>query len=157
MLTIINPTSIYPFFFPPFRNLFSFLPILLIPSLIPILLRLSSQNRPQTNMSAAPLFELPIGACGKQPGGTLTCTEPQEKVYLLTWNSPPDNRLTTPFCKALFAALDILEHGGYAPGVVVTTSGIAKSYSNGFDLEHTLANKDVFFPFFYSLWARFLT
>ncbi|KAJ6783702.1 hypothetical protein PWT90_08522 [Aphanocladium album] len=106
---------------------------------------------------SAPLFELPIGACNKQPGGTLTCTEPQDKVYLLTWNSPPDNRLTTPFCKALLAALDILEYGGYAPGVVVTTSSIAKNYSNGFDLEHTLSNKDVFFPFFYNLWVRFLT
>ncbi len=106
---------------------------------------------------ASPLFTLPIGPCGKQPGGTLTCTEPQPQVYLLTWNSPPDNRLTTPFCKALLAALDILEYGGYTPGVVVTTSAIAKNYSNGFDLEHTLANKDVFFPFFYSLWVRFLT
>lgn len=106
---------------------------------------------------SAPLFELPIGACNKQPGGTLTCTEPSPKVYLLTWNSPPDNRLTTPFCKALLAALDIIEHGGYAPGVVVTTSAIAKNYSNGFDLEHTLADKDVFFPFFYALWARLLS
>lgn len=102
------------------------------------------------------LFSVPIGPCGKHPGGTITCTEPKPQVYLLTWNSPPDNRLTTPFCKALLAALDILEYGGYTPGVVVTTSAIAKNYSNGFDLEHTLSDKDVFFPFFYSLWARFL-
>ncbi|KAM3527189.1 hypothetical protein MY4038_006483 [Beauveria bassiana] len=107
--------------------------------------------------SSSSLFELPIGPCGKHPGGTLTCTEPQPQVYLLTWNSPPDNRLTTPFCKTLLAALDILEYGDYAPGVVVTTSAIAKNYSNGFDLEHTLANKEVFFPFYYGLWVRFLT
>ncbi|TQV94321.1 hypothetical protein V2A60_002643 [Cordyceps javanica] len=106
---------------------------------------------------SSPLFTLPIGPCGKQAGGTLTCTEPKPQVYLLTWNSPPDNRLTTTFCKALLAALDILEFGDYAPGVVVTTSAIAKSYSNGFDLEHTLANRDEFFPFFYGLWVRFLT
>ncbi|EGX87967.1 enoyl-CoA hydratase/isomerase [Cordyceps militaris CM01] len=106
---------------------------------------------------SSPLFSVPIGPCGKHPGGTITCTEPRPQVYLLTWNSPPDNRLTTPFCKALLAALDVLEFGGYAPGVVVTTSSIAKNYSNGFDLEHTLSDKDVFFPFFYGLWVRFLT
>lgn len=108
-------------------------------------------------MASAPLFTLPIGPCGKHPGGTITCTEPQPQVYVLTWDSPVDNRLTTPFCKKLLAALDILEYGPYKPGVVVTTSSSPKFYSNGFDLEHSVSNKESFFPFFYSLWARFLS
>lgn len=36
----------------------------------------------------AVLFELPVGAQGK-----LVCTQPKDKVYLVTFTSPPDNRL----------------------------------------------------------------
>ncbi|KGQ10131.1 hypothetical protein BBAD15_g4542 [Beauveria bassiana D1-5] len=97
--------------------------------------------------SSSSLFELPIGPCGKHPGGTLTCTEPQPQVYLLTWNSPPDNRLTTPFCKTLLAALDILEYGDYAPGVVVTTSAIAKTTPTASISNTRWPIKKSFFPF----------
>ncbi|MGH7966366.1 MAG: hypothetical protein ACRERD_31825, partial [Candidatus Binatia bacterium] len=83
-----------------------------------------------------PLFTIPIPACDPHPGGTITATEPNPGVYLLTWVSPPDNRLTTPFLRALLSALDVIEFGGYPPGVVVTTSGIPKFYSNGLDLSH---------------------
>jgi hypothetical protein len=36
------------------------------------------------------LFEVPIGSSGK-----VTVTEPAAKVYLVTFASGPDNRLTT--------------------------------------------------------------
>lgn len=105
------------------------------------------------------LFSVPIEPLGTaHPGGAITCTRPRapDSIYLLTWTSPPDNRITTPFCKALLAALDVLEFGGYEPGVVITTSGIAKFYSNGLDLEHAIGT-DGFWPLFYSVWKRFLT
>ncbi|KZZ97331.1 Crotonase, core [Moelleriella libera RCEF 2490] len=106
---------------------------------------------------STPLFSVPIAPCGPQhPGGTITCTEPRPAVYLLTWISPPDNRLTVAFCRALLQALDIVEFGGYKPGVVVTTSGIPKFYSNGLDLELAI-NTEGFWQLFYDVWVRFLT
>lgn len=102
------------------------------------------------------LFSVPIQPIGPHPGGAIVCTEPKTGVYLLTWTSPPDNRITPAFCKALLAALDVIEFGNYAPGVVVTTSGIAKFYSNGLDLEMAISTEG-FWPLFYSVWKRFLT
>ncbi|EFY95942.1 enoyl-CoA hydratase/isomerase [Metarhizium robertsii ARSEF 23] len=102
------------------------------------------------------LFTVPIPPCGAHPGGSITATQPQPQVYLLTFVSPPDNRLTTALCRALLQALDILEFGGYTPGVVVTTSGIPKFYSNGLDLEHAI-NTDGFWQLFFDLWTRLLT
>lgn len=102
------------------------------------------------------LFSVPIPPCGAHPGGSITCTQPQPQIYLLTFISPPDNRLTTAFCRALLQALDIIEFGGYPPGVVITTSGIPKFYSNGLDLEHAI-NTDGFWQLFYDVWVRFLT
>ncbi|KAH7153308.1 ClpP/crotonase-like domain-containing protein [Dactylonectria macrodidyma] len=103
----------------------------------------------------AQLFSLNIPAHAAYPGGSLTCTEPAPKVYLLTLTSPPDNRLTTPVLRALLEALDIIEFG-YPHGVVATTSGIPKFYSNGLDLEHAVAT-DGFWALLYSVWRRFLT
>ena len=103
------------------------------------------------------LFTVPIPALGAHPGGTIVATEPAPAVYLLTITSPADNRLTTVSCGAMLDALDLIEFGGYAPGVVVTTSGIPKFYSNGLDLEHALAN-DRFIPgSLYKLFNRLLT
>jgi enoyl-CoA hydratase/carnithine racemase len=106
---------------------------------------------------AAPLFTIPILPCDppKHPGGSIVCTEPRSGVYLLTFTSPPDNRMTTPFCRAVLAALDVIEFG-YRPGVVVTTSGIAKFYSNGLDLEHAVAT-DGYWALLYEVWRRLLT
>ncbi|POR32486.1 Enoyl-CoA hydratase/carnithine racemase [Tolypocladium paradoxum] len=105
---------------------------------------------------AAALFTIPIPPCGAHPGGAITATRPRPAVYLLAWASPPDNRITTAFCRALLAALDVLEFGGYAPGVVVTTSAIPKFYSNGLDLEHAVATEG-FWPLYFDVWRRFLT
>ncbi|KFA74711.1 hypothetical protein S40288_03955 [Stachybotrys chartarum IBT 40288] len=110
-------------------------------------------------MSSSPpkqLFTLPIAAQGTQhPGGTITCTEPRERLYVLTWTSPADNRLTTPFLQTLLTALDLLEFG-HPSGAVLTTSGIPKFYSNGLDLAHAQETEG-FWALLYSVWRRFLT
>jgi enoyl-CoA hydratase/carnithine racemase len=89
-------------------------------------------------------------------GGTITCTSPQELVYVLTFLSPPDNRLTTAFCEALLLALDIIETK-YEKGVVITTSGIPKFYSNGLDLDHARSTEGFFPNALYKLFERLIT
>ena len=104
----------------------------------------------------ATLFTIPIPPCGEHPGGAVVCSEPSPAVYLLTFTSPPDNRLTAAFCRAFIAALDVLEFGPHAPGVVITTSGIPKFYSNGLDLKHAVETEG-FWPLLYQVWKRLLT
>ncbi|KAF4119527.1 Enoyl-CoA hydratase/isomerase family [Geosmithia morbida] len=70
--------------------------------------------------------------------------------------SPPDNRLTTAVCRALLEALDAVEFGPHAPGVVMTTSSIDKFYSNGLDLAHAIETEG-FWPLLYGVWRRLLT
>ncbi|KAB5583703.1 ClpP/crotonase-like domain-containing protein [Coniochaeta sp. 2T2.1] len=105
----------------------------------------------------ASLFTVPIPSQGSHAGGQIVCTEPAPQVYLLTWTSPPDNRLTSAFCDAVLDCLDIIEFGGYAPGVVVTTSGVAKFYSNGLDLEHAITTPGFWTEKLNKLFTRFLT
>ncbi|KAK4101860.1 ClpP/crotonase [Parathielavia hyrcaniae] len=104
-----------------------------------------------------PLFTVPIPALGAHPGGGIVATEPSPAVYLLTITSPPDNRLTTASCTALLDALDLIELGGHKPGVLVTTSGLAKFYSNGLDLEHALGTEGFLPGILYRLFRRLLT
>ncbi|SPO03535.1 related to enoyl-CoA hydratase/isomerase [Cephalotrichum gorgonifer] len=85
------------------------------------------------------LFTIPIEPIDAHPGGTITLTTPSPKIYLLTISSPPDNRLTTPFCAALLKALTTLQHT-QPPGVLVTTSSLPKFFSNGLDLSHVTSN-----------------
>ncbi|ODA78116.1 hypothetical protein RJ55_06719 [Drechmeria coniospora] len=139
------------------------LPFDLLPSHLPLTLpspshpHISLRRAPSSPaMAQQPLFTIPIPPMGAHVGGSIVCTEPAPSIYLLTWSSPPDNRLTTPFCHALLSALDVIEFGGYKPGVVVTTSAIQKFYSNGLDLEHAI-NTDGFWALFYQVWRRFLT
>ncbi|KAL1877538.1 hypothetical protein VTK73DRAFT_8596 [Phialemonium thermophilum] len=104
------------------------------------------------------LFAVPIGATGSDhPGGTIVCTEPEAAVYVLTFTSPPDNRFTTAFCAAMLEALDLIQFGGYKPGVVITTSGIPKFYSNGLDLRHAVSTPGYWAGSLYKLFLRFLT
>ncbi|KAI8633022.1 enoyl-CoA hydratase/isomerase [Xylariaceae sp. FL1651] len=102
------------------------------------------------------LFTVPIPAIPSHPGGSIVCTTPAPQVYLLTFTSPPDNRLTPQFCSALIAALDVIEFG-HPPGVVVTTSGIKKFYSNGLDLDLAIATPGFWENSLYPLFRRFLT
>jgi Delta3-Delta2-enoyl-CoA isomerase len=105
---------------------------------------------------ANPLFSVPIPALGAHPGGVVTASEPAPKVYLLTFTSPPDNRTTTALCQALLLALDIIE-AKYPKGVVVTTSGIGKFFSNGLDLEHAFGSKGFWEEALWPLFRRYLT
>jgi len=109
---------------------------------------------------ASPLFTVPIASLATNKAEptprTIVCTSPSPLVYLLTFNSPPDNRLTTPFCQALLFALDILEHS-YPPGVVVTTSAVTKFYSNGLELEHAFSTPGFFPDSLFKVFRRFLT
>ena len=108
-------------------------------------------------MAGTTLFTIPIPPLDKHVGGTITVTEPEPAVYLLTISSPPDNRLTTASINALLDALDLIEFGGYKPGVVITTSAIDKFYSNGLDLEHARANENFIPGLLYKVFHRFLT
>ena len=110
-----------------------------------------------------PLFILQIptsAAAGGTPSSTttisnITCTQPAEKIYLLTFSSPPDNRLTPAFNNTLLLALDILEHR-FPKGVVITTSAITKFYSNGLDYDNAVKNGAFFHGSLYPLWRRFV-
>ena len=57
------------------------------------------------------LFELAIG-----DNGNIVVTQPADKVYLITFTSPPDNRLTTVRITASDPPLDLtcpmMEHFG---------------------------------------------
>ncbi|MCJ1418712.1 hypothetical protein MMC32_005062 [Xylographa parallela] len=98
-----------------------------------------------------PLFALSI-----DPSGSIICTQPSPKVYLLTFQSPPDNRTTPAFCKTFSLALDIIEHK-FPRGVLVTTSAIGKFYSNGLDYENAIKTKGFMQDNMYPLWRRLLT
>ncbi|KAL8635761.1 MAG: hypothetical protein Q9228_006785 [Teloschistes exilis] len=98
-----------------------------------------------------PLFTLPI-----EPKGAIICTQPSSRVYLLTFDSPPDNRLTPAFCASFILALDIVDRR-FEKGVVITTSGIPKFYSNGLDYESAIKTKGFFEESLYPLWRRLLT
>ncbi|KAG9229937.1 ClpP/crotonase-like domain-containing protein [Amylocarpus encephaloides] len=104
-----------------------------------------------------PLFMLPIIPSPTSDSiGKIECTTPSLNVYLLTFTSPPDNRLLTCFCQVLLLALDIIEFS-HPPGVVITTSGLPKFYSNGLDLEHARSTKGFFSDSLYAVFKRFLT
>jgi enoyl-CoA hydratase/carnithine racemase len=107
-------------------------------------------------MVSTELFSVPIPALPSHPGGSIVCTQPAPQVYLLTFTSPNDNRLTPAFCSALITALDVIEFG-HAPGVVVTTSGITKFYSNGLDLGLAISTPGFWENSLYPLYRRFLT
>lgn len=100
-------------------------------------------------MSNKVLFTLPIA----DTNGTITCTEPLPLVYLLTFISPPDNRLRTDFCQAFILALDIIETD-FTPGVVVTTSSSPKFFSNGLDLEHAFETPGYYHNSLFAMYSR---
>jgi enoyl-CoA hydratase/carnithine racemase len=106
-------------------------------------------------MAAQPLFTVPILTADKS-SGTVVCTTPSPGVYVLTFTSPPDNRLLTSFCQSLILALDILEFS-YPHGVVITTSGIQKFFSNGLELEHAQTTPGFFPDSLFALFKRLLT
>lgn len=97
------------------------------------------------------LFSVPIDSTG-----TIEVSSTASKVYLLAFESPPDNRLTTSFNEAFITALDIIE-SRFPRGVVITTSKISKFYSNGLDLD-LFRNDPSFLPdSLYPLFRRLLS
>ncbi|KKK24005.1 enoyl-CoA hydratase/isomerase family protein, partial [Aspergillus rambellii] len=103
-----------------------------------------------------PLFTIPIPSTG----GSIVCTNPSSStadaktIYILTFNSPKDNRLTPTFIDALLLALDIIEQR-YPRGVVITTSGIPKFYSNGLDLQLAQKTDGFLDKWLWKLFRRF--
>ena len=120
---------------------------------------ITSSSFPTSSSSPTPPNNHPPPPIGKI---TCTCTQPSTSppIYILTFSSPPDNRLTTPFCTAFLLALDILVHR-HAPGAVVTTSAIAKFYSNGLDYQAAVQEPGFFLTRqdggLFALWRRLLT
>jgi len=109
-------------------------------------------------MATKTLFTVPVlvSPTSDKGNGTFICTSSTPGVYLLTFTSPPDNRLTTAFCQAFILALDIIEFS-YPPGVVITTSGMPKFYSNGLDIDHVNSTKGFFAKSLFALFTRLLT
>jgi Delta3-Delta2-enoyl-CoA isomerase len=108
-------------------------------------------------MESKVLFGVPIlSSLNGKVTGTIVCTTPAPKVYLLTFAAPPDNRLVTSFCQSLLLALDIIEFS-HPHGVVVTTSAIGKFYSNGLDLEHASSTEGYWKESLFKVFGRFLT
>jgi Delta3-Delta2-enoyl-CoA isomerase len=97
------------------------------------------------------LFKVPIST-----GGLFECTTVSENVYLISFTSPPDNRVTRAFLSAFLLALDILERR-YPKGVLITTSAISKFYSNGFDLNDLAENPRFYEDYLFPVLRRLLT
>jgi enoyl-CoA hydratase/carnithine racemase len=106
-----------------------------------------------------PIFVLqvpPLAATAQaQQQGSFICTQAAPQVYLLSFSSPPDNRLTPAFNQAFLLALDIIEHR-LPKGVVVTTSSITKFYSNGLDYENAIRDPNFFPNSLFPLWRRLI-
>ncbi|KAK4943300.1 hypothetical protein LTR10_017143 [Elasticomyces elasticus] len=88
--------------------------------------------------------------------GSFICTQAAPQVYLLSFSSPPDNRLVPAFNQAFLLALDIIEQR-LPRGVVITTSTITKFYSNGLDYENAIGDPTFFSNSLYPLWRRLVT
>jgi Delta3-Delta2-enoyl-CoA isomerase len=109
-----------------------------------------------------PLFVLNVpaalGVASTAPaqGGQFICTQAGPQIYLLSFSSPPDNRLVPAFNATFLLALDIIEHR-LPRGVVITTSSITKFYSNGLDFENAIKDPNFFPNSLYPLWRRLVT
>ena len=108
-----------------------------------------------------PLFVIPIPAAltagaSAQGQGSFICTQAAPQVYLLSFSSPPDNRLVPAFNQTFLLALDVIEHR-LPRGVVITTSSIAKFYSNGLDFENAIKDPGFFPNSLFPLWRRLVT
>ncbi|KEF61079.1 uncharacterized protein A1O9_02644 [Exophiala aquamarina CBS 119918] len=88
--------------------------------------------------------------------GNFVCTQAAPQVYVLSFSSPPDNRLTPAFNQTFLLALDIIEHR-LPKGVVITTSSITKFYSNGLDYENAIKDPAFFPGSLFPLWRRLIT
>jgi enoyl-CoA hydratase/carnithine racemase len=82
------------------------------------------------------------------PGtGSFVCTQPAPEVYLLSFESPPDNRLTPAFNSTFALALDIIEQ----------TLSRGVFYSNGLDFENAIKDPTFMPGSLFPLWRRLIT
>lgn len=120
----------------------------------PVLIR-----RIDTMAQAQALFSLPVSGAAagaaSQPAGEFICTQPAPQVYLLSFASPPDNRLTPAFNATFLLALDAIEER-LPKGVVITTSSITKFYSNGLDYENAVKDPTFFSGSLFPLWRKLI-
>lgn len=101
----------------------------------------------------APILRVPIAT-----GGQFLCSSPADRVYLVEFESPPDNRLTPAFNEAFLVMLDLIE-SRLPKGIVITTSKIEKFYSNGLELSvlgDPAVRSDFFTQSLYPLLGRLL-
>jgi Delta3-Delta2-enoyl-CoA isomerase len=106
-----------------------------------------------------PLFVLQIPAtsgASSTTDGSIVCVQPSQQVYVLSFSSPPDNRLVPSFNSTFLLALDIIDNR-FPKGVVVSTSSITKFYSNGLDYENAIRDPKFFQSSLYPLWRRLIT
>ena len=59
---------------------------------------------------------------------------PSKAVYLLSFNSAPDNRMSAWFLQTFLKVLNLVEENVSGDSVLLTTSEIPKFYSNGYDV-----------------------
>ncbi|KAG8883001.1 hypothetical protein FRB97_007374 [Tulasnella sp. 331] len=59
---------------------------------------------------------------------------PNDSIYVLSWECPPDNRITPSFVGTLLQVLDVVVEHVPRTAVLVTTSAISKFYCNGLNL-----------------------
>ncbi|KAJ2988717.1 hypothetical protein NUW58_g3833 [Xylaria curta] len=94
-------------------------------------------------MASTELFSVPIPARPSHPGGSIVCTTPAPQVYLLTFTSPDDNRLTPR----------ILRRIPQCAG----RNRVRKFYSNGLDLGLATSTPGFWENSLYPLYRRLLT
>jgi len=99
----------------------------------------------------AVLFSVPIST-----GGSFEISSPAPSVYLLSFTSPPDNRITPAFLSGYLLTLNILERR-HPKGVLISTSGISKFFSNGFNITDLVETPKFFENFLLPLLSRLLT
>ncbi|KAG9006981.1 hypothetical protein FRB95_009954 [Tulasnella sp. JGI-2019a] len=63
---------------------------------------------------------------------------PNDQIYTISFNCPPDNRVTPGLVGTLLKVLDVVEEIAPKTAVLVTTSAIGKFYSNGLNLDKVM-------------------
>lgn len=65
---------------------------------------------------------------------------PNDSIYVVSWDCPPDNRITPAFVEALLQVLDFVVEHVPRTAVLVTTSAISKFYCNGLNVSERSVN-----------------
>ncbi|KAG8992397.1 hypothetical protein FRB94_011629 [Tulasnella sp. JGI-2019a] len=94
-------------------------------------------------------------------GGKFTLDQlaaPNDQIYTVSLNSPPENRITPKFVTTLIEILDVVERNIPRTAVLVSMSSIVKFYSNGFNLDSIAPATCPEFPvYWHKLLIRLLT